>query len=319
VSPFRRVEDAGVAAPLLGASAFETTRKRVEKDFSPKLSAKWDITDELMVFATVAKGFKGGGYNGQAFNDSVLEYEPETAFTKELGFKGRILGGSATLNATVWQTDFANLQVFSFNGSGFTVGNAGEARSEGLEADLMWLPPIEGLNFVSSFGYTKAFYTSYENAEGPKTYPTADGSDPNEDGDDDPDTQNLTGKALIYAPEITFSFTPSYEFPIGPLSIALAADYVYQGDHWLALDLDKNSFQEGYDIVNARITLKPESKAWAFTISGKNLTDTRVKVGSYDVTLRDGSSTGIGEPGVPDYAIRQYDPTIYSAEFRVNW
>ncbi|MFT5062801.1 MAG: iron complex outermembrane receptor protein [Gammaproteobacteria bacterium] len=301
-------QPAGAAAVVLGAEAFETTRERVEKDFSPKLSAKWDITDELMMFATVAKGFKGGGYNGQAYNDSALEYDPETAFTKEIGFKGRLFGGSATLNTTVWQTDFANLQVFSFNGTGFTVGNAAEARSEGLEADFMWLPPIEGLNFVSSFGYTKAFYTSYPGAAGPNTYTTEDGSDPDEDGDGDASTQDLTGKALIYAPEITFSFTPSYEFPLGPLSIALAADYVYQGDHWLSLDLDKNSFQAGYDIVNARITLKPESKAWAFTLSGKNLTDTRVKVGSYDVTLRGG-----------DYAIRQYDPTIYSAEFRVNW
>lgn len=310
-------EPAGAAAAVLGAQAFETDRKRIEKDFSPKLSAKWDITDEIMMFATVAKGFKGGGYNGQAYNDEALEYDPETAFTKEIGFKGRILGGSATLNATVWQTDFSNLQVFAFNGTGFTVGNAAEARSEGLEADFMWLPPIEGLNFVSSFGYTKAFYTSYPDAQGPNTYPTEDGSDPDDDGDDDASTQDLTGKALIYAPEITFSFTPSYEFPIGPMSIGFAADYVYQGDHWLALDLDKNSFQKGYDIVNARITLKPESKAWAFTLSGKNLTDTRVKVGSYDVTLRDGST--LGEPGRPDYAIRQYDPTIYSAEFRVNW
>src|SRR5690606_20730844 len=73
--------------------------KRTSDDITPMASLSYQFTDDLMVYASYAEGFKGGGFSMRYFppvtpppgltgNDIVGYAEPETANSYEIGMKG---------------------------------------------------------------------------------------------------------------------------------------------------------------------------------------------------------------------------------------
>src|SRR5690606_31771087 len=148
-----------------------------------------------------AKGFKSGGFNAISFTGDGLEYEPENARTYELGMKGQFFERTLRLNATVYRTEFENLQVLAFNGVFFDVSNAATARSQGLEADLMWRPPWEPLTLMGSVGLLDARYESYPSAPAPVRNPQTGQLQLGAE-------QDLGGERIAFAPRATATLTP---------------------------------------------------------------------------------------------------------------
>ncbi|MCP4594380.1 MAG: TonB-dependent receptor, partial [bacterium] len=55
---------------------------------SPKIGLSFQVTPETLLFASMAYGFKSGGFNGRPQSRGVLDaYHPETVLTYEAGFK----------------------------------------------------------------------------------------------------------------------------------------------------------------------------------------------------------------------------------------
>ena len=66
----------------------------------------------LLLFGKVSRGYKAGGINPFAVRPETKTWDPEQVTSYELGFKSDWRLGSAPLrlNATVYQTDYANIQ-----------------------------------------------------------------------------------------------------------------------------------------------------------------------------------------------------------------
>lgn len=275
---FTSKSDSILIKQIAGQEDHETTVIRNEKDLSPKLGFTWQPSDEAGAYGTWSRGFKGGGFNGLPLNANNLEYEPERATSIELGYKGKLLDGSMNLNFAIFNTDFENLQLSTFGGEDnsatFIILNAGEARSQGAEMDLMWLPPIPGSAVVFNIGYADAYFTSYP--EAPAIAGTAD--DPDTDDRDESKTQDLKGKPLPKASKWSIGLSPSFTLPM-PFSdnyMNIGVDVQYRSEAFLDVDLDPVTRQGAITEVNARITFAgPEQRAF-FTIAGQNLTDQRI-------------------------------------------
>jgi len=274
--------------------SYTNVDSRIETGWSPKFSATYHWNDDLMTYITIAKGFKGGGYNASASRDDVLEFEPEEAITYEGGVKAEFLGGGARANVGIFYTEFSNLQVSVFEGTQFVVRNAADAVTKGVEFEFMVMP-IEGLMLMMSGAYTDAYFTSFPNAP----------CQIDEEGPCD-----LTGARLQRAPEWTGNFSANYFRPIGEMGfgLVLGFDLLYQDDFFLAVDQDPFELQEAYAQINARIGLRSEEDLWSFMIFGRNLTDEVVLVTAADAPLAEGSHFGVTEP-----------PRLISAEFTVRF
>ena len=117
--------------------AFSETYENV----SPSLAAKFSISENLNLFATIARGYRSGGFNGTAvsFPATVPDsYDPEETTAYEAGAKLKVGGGLLTV--TTFKNDFDGLLV-SLPIPGDTVGrsyrdNAGKAETHGI--DLEW-------------------------------------------------------------------------------------------------------------------------------------------------------------------------------------
>ena len=125
-----------------------------------------------LLYASVATGFLAGGFSETCSQKpTCIAYNPETNINYEFGFKGDLLDGVLRLNASVFYTDFEDLQrnqVFRFidplsgvEGQETITLNAGESNSTGVEIETTWLA-TENLTIKGSIGYLDASYDEFE-------------------------------------------------------------------------------------------------------------------------------------------------------------
>ena len=124
----------------LGALPVSGTRDKSK--FTPDVKLVWDASDDVMLYASWAQGFKSGSFDFRANNKNFypdmptsFEFEDEEGTNFEIGGKFGI-GGIAEINAAVFFTEYEDLQISIFDGVlGFNVGNAATAELSGIEVD----------------------------------------------------------------------------------------------------------------------------------------------------------------------------------------
>ncbi len=124
--------------------------------FTPKLTASWTAPSQLMLYSSVGKGYKTGGFNDRAnLYDSERTYKPEENITYELGTKNIPVASDIEAELGGFWIDWTDQQVTAYSTAAptqnFFVNNAGETTVKGIEASLRW-KPLSSL-FVD-FGYT---------------------------------------------------------------------------------------------------------------------------------------------------------------------
>jgi outer membrane receptor protein involved in Fe transport len=117
--------------------------KTIQFDESPKtylLTAKYRLTSQSNLYARVASGYRPGGVNFAAVDatntpipGAPASYGTDEAVTYEAGYKAS-LGAGASLEVTVFNTDWKNLQQVTRSALGGFTSNLGKARIRGLEA-----------------------------------------------------------------------------------------------------------------------------------------------------------------------------------------
>jgi len=134
--------------------------------FTPRFTVDYRPTDDQMLYASVAKGAKSGGFNNTVFDESQRSFDPDENWTYEIGSKNRLLDGQLQLNAAIYYTDWKDLQINSSPigiPEGVTppaiVDNTGGAEIWGAEAEAVWLA-TEMLTFDVALSYSNAEYTS---------------------------------------------------------------------------------------------------------------------------------------------------------------
>src|SRR3546814_9472712 len=96
-----------------------------------------------MLYASVSRGFKGGGFTGQNSTQATIErtFNPEFAWNYEAGIRSRFLDNRAQVNATLYQMDYSDLQVTTIIGTSRVTDNAAD-RSEEHTSELQSLMRI---------------------------------------------------------------------------------------------------------------------------------------------------------------------------------
>jgi outer membrane receptor protein involved in Fe transport len=223
----------------------------------------YHFTDDTMAYATVATGFKGGGYNGGFGNTPIAKrpFDSEDVISYELGTKSE-LGGRVRLNAAAFLSDYTDFQSASFVGLQFLVNNAETVRVKGLEADLT-ARLTQGLTFDVSATYAEATYEQYTQGSC-RTGRTPDNLATG--------ACDLSGETLPFAPKLTATAGLQWEHDVGRGQIFSRLDGTWTGDHNVTSELDPNhGRQDGYALANLRLGWRMptlEITTWV-----RNLTD----------------------------------------------
>lgn len=104
-------------------------------------SLQYEFTPNTMLYATVRRGYKSGGFNTTAPTADQLIYQPEHLTDYELGGKTtfQIMDQRAHVNVDLYKSDFSNKQttgITAVNGVSYTlVTNVGKGSVKGVELD----------------------------------------------------------------------------------------------------------------------------------------------------------------------------------------
>jgi len=155
--------------PLTGNSG-----KQDETPFTPMGNVTWQINDDDMVYATVAKGYRIGGANPPfpvgactELSTSPGAYNSDTVVSYEAGSKDKFLDSRLQVAGSVYYLKWSNIQQDNYLPScGFKyTTNQGSAESKGFDFQGEWLL-TDALDVDFSLGYTDAHYTSTSIAGG---------------------------------------------------------------------------------------------------------------------------------------------------------
>ena len=254
-------------------------------DWSPMASIDWQVRPRTMIYARVAKGFKSGGFNGRANEPgSATEYQPETTWSYEAGFKSTI-ADRLRLNGAIFHSEYKDFQARvsgppSLGGDEFpspvlAVVNAGKLRIRGAELEASW-NPMEQLLLDTQIGYLDADYKEF-----------FDDRFPND---------SRAFQAPAFSPKWTMRFGGQYGFDLGSSgAITIGAQTRYKSRTALAVDntliiyanfADPGTgttsevdglFQKAYWVHDARIVYETENKRLAIGLYGNNLSDRAYK------------------------------------------
>jgi outer membrane receptor protein involved in Fe transport len=142
--------------------------KRTDEKFMPSVNVQYDVTPDVMLYASYATGFKAGGWS---IGQNLDEFDPETVKSYEVGIKATWLDRRLTTNLTIFNSDYDNLQesttIIDANGINQSViANVGKARARGVEMEI-GIRPFSDFSLSANVGYLDAKYLDYANAPCP--------------------------------------------------------------------------------------------------------------------------------------------------------
>jgi iron complex outermembrane receptor protein len=127
-----------------------------------RISADYRFSPQILAYATVSTGFKGGGVTARPFDVIQAKngsFSPETVVAYELGLKTDLLDRKVRLNLSGFINDYKNRQLPLSSCASLgslapcgAVQNAGSGKIQGLEAELS-ATPVAGLNIDASVSY----------------------------------------------------------------------------------------------------------------------------------------------------------------------
>ena len=225
-----------------------------------RLGVDYHFTPDIMVYGSVSRGFKSGGYQetpGDAV-EAVTPYDPEFITNYEMGLRGQFFDGAVTWNTSIYLADYTDLQVRVPTGTGFTTSNAGKARIQGLETEVN-LDMGGGFELNASYAFTHARFKDYQTIEAGVAV-------------------DYSGNRLTRIPDHKFTASPSYTYDFGSgAELKFAVDYVYESRIWDDASNLPPEIREPTTFIDARGIFTTADNRWSFSVWGKNLTDEKTR------------------------------------------
>lgn len=133
--------------------------------FLPRVTLDFQASDDILVYVSAAQAQKAGGFNVVTVSGGILPsertYDPETAWSYELGAKTSWMNGRLTLNVAGYYIDWSDQIVRALGATFATLNvNAGQTTVKGVEIEMR-ARPVQGLDLSAGLAYTDSAYDRY--------------------------------------------------------------------------------------------------------------------------------------------------------------
>lgn len=248
----------GIIVPPAGI----TTGKSSEDVVTFMVSPQYHVTNDIMLYARVASGYRPGGPN-VPLPGLAEQFDADTLINYELGLKSQFWNRRATVNLSVYRIDWDDIQLnVEVNGNS-GVANGGKARSQGVELTSLF-EPVDGLQLGINGSYTDAKLI-----------------------DPVPSLNGFAGDQLPNVPKWQGSASVDYSFPVGSWtgSVGGRARYIGKRNNGFPADFGNAVPLESYTLVDLNAAL--ETEHWTARLFVRNLFD------EYALTSGGGALAGI--------------------------
>ena len=242
-------------------------------DVSPQFTVSYRAAPSAMVYGTVARGFKAGGYNPS----SPLGNEPygeEHSWSYEGGVKTLWLDDRLSANLSVFFIDWSDMQLNvpnDFQPGAFYIDNVAAATSKGMELEMM-ARVAAGCDLFGGIGFTDVTFGS----------------------DSFVGTNPVDGLRVPNAPRYTADVGGQYSMAVSSNATAFVrAEFTFRGSFFY--DELNTTEQEAYALANFRVGVRGQRLFGEFWT--RNAFDTEYVPLAFFYPFA--ASGFIGEPGAP--------------------
>lgn len=264
------------------------------KSWTGRAAVDYVPAKDMLLYGTIATGFKGGGFN--ASNATKPTFDPETVTAYEIGLKSDMLGGKMRANVSAFYNDYKNMQISQRISASTLTANA-DARTSGLEAELQYAPSRPWL-FDANIGLLRTSIGDFLSEDGANPGQSLTTKTPTV-------AVNLAGNKLPYSPAAKIKIGGQYTMPLGNTgwSVTSRIDYVWQDTYFAREFNTPNDVIDAWGVTNVQMRFsspdgKTSIKAYVKNVSNaNNITSSIIEdalVGSYrNVRLLDPRTFGV--------------------------
>ena len=272
-----------------------------QSDTIIRASLDWRASDDLLLFASYAQGFRPPVTNRVGATLANVQSGPFTDFrvpvssatddldNYELGMKADFLGNTLRLNATAYYSEIANLQTSRFDPTNISflwfADNVGDAEITGIDGDFIW---------AATDRFTLAGAFSVLDTEITRLNPELVG------------IAAPVGSDLPFAADFSANLRARYDFDIAPIGELnglmgyVTAAIAYTGESVAGVKMDayvaEDTLQRVYQVDGSGLGIRHEADVFLGAAPGTDL---------------------INEPDVPGGRFVQGDYAIANVAFGV--
>ena len=227
-----------------------------------RASVDRQLSDALMGYVSVSRGFQSGGWNLQTPQNPA--FEPERLDDFEAGLKYVDRSRRLRADANVFYYDYSDIQVSAITPLGAVTANAASAEVYGLELQLD-AQLDHDTQVMLGLQSLKTRYKRYPNA-------SCTDYDPDAVNPLAPITCDATGNRFPYAPKLKFNVGASRQVPLGGIgSVLLSGNFAYNSGYFS--ESDNVVRQKAYATIDVSAEWRPRRPGLSVRFWVLNLTD----------------------------------------------
>ena len=259
---------------VLNADGSISPKRSKDTGFIHRLGLNFKVDSDHLIYGTWSRGFRPGGLNRRG---TLPPYGADFLTNFEIGTKNTFLDKRLTLNATIFQENWKDIQLAALGQNGLTVvSNAGNARIRGIEGDIRY-QASQGFSLSASATYTDAkLTTNYCNislgANADCTLPAV------------PKQFIIApkGQELPVTPKFKANVIARYNFDVGSFDAHVQAAATYQTRSWTDLrTIERAIIGRQNSYANVDLTAGVTHNSYSFELYVKNLFDKRGDITRY--------------------------------------
>ncbi len=235
-------------------------------EVTPMVGARYQVSDDVMVYGSYSEGFKSGGFFGRQANFNLdPSYDPEFVENYEVGLKSTWLDGRLIFNSAVFVSKYKDKQEsilipVDLSNVATVVRNAAVLDMNGAEAELMYQISPAWL-VRGTYGYIDAVFDEYL-----------------ADITGDQMVTDNSGLTTRNTPKHTLGLTTSYTVPVGAGNLEGVVSYRYRDEVEMIADNDPLGHLGSIANLSASVSYAWDDDRYTVSAFGRNITDERERM-----------------------------------------
>ncbi|KKW91730.1 hypothetical protein YP76_11375 [Sphingobium chungbukense] len=261
-----------VASPAGAITApLERQIKKSWSSFTPRIAVDYTLAPGVMLYGSVSKGFKSGGFDGRESSSQLYALEaiaPEKVLAYEAGVKADWFDRRLRTNLALFTNKIDDLQGTGTNQQtgALTRFSVGDVRTKGAELEVTAVP-APGVELFGSLGLLDTKYTKINFDQVADCGPVGTG------------TKSLKQK---FAPKFSSNVGINYNIrSVLGGAVTMGGNWTHKSSFYHSSCNAIAAMENGYDMVDAQIAWETDDTRWRLAFAVKNLTNESYATGNF--------------------------------------
>ena len=239
-----------------------------------RVALDWHLSDTNMLYASVSRGYKAGGFQTNAISpmdpgappSTQPAAGPEFIWSYEIGAKNTFLDERLLLNAALYYAQYDDIQQMKFFPGSFAPGFFNVGDGDALGIDLEWIALVgDNLRIDGSVGYIDTEYDGSLEVDMAKCGVAPPFFCP--------PPASTSGNQFVATPEWSLNIGAEYGFPAPGGRLLGRIDLQHRSRTYYTLFEDAGRSQAAYEKIDVRLVYETNDGHWTAEVYGHNITD----------------------------------------------